>query len=327
MLKGMFIKPGLFCIILITMAMNTFTNKILVAVDFEEQSLTALEQSFSLARLFKAGILLLFVIEEGSGITRLISPDDYHKRVMEKAREKFDEIEQLARITSKNQEIPVSYQIQKGKPYEKIIQTACDNSAILIVMGKGGKKKRGFFGGNTLNVVRQAMCPVITVENEVREFRNILMPIDFTGKTKMQVQQAINFGKYFGALVNVISVAGKENKITRMMKHVQLNQVRKAMHRNQVDCHAEIIQQSQKHVAAEICKYAVDKNADLIIIITQVRKHFSRSFIGHNAQEIIYSSSIPVLSINPCAEFHPEVLTSFVDPLGLMKIKDKSAIK
>lgn len=304
-------------------------NKILVAVDFEEQSITALEQSYSLARLFQADIVLLFVIEEGSGFSKLISPDDYYKRVLEKAREKFDEIEQLANISSHKEKIPISHHILKGKPYEKILEAAADNNAILIVMGKGGskaKKRQGFFGGNTLNVIRQAMCPVITLTsgNHVREFQNILMPIDFTGQTKIQVQHAIDFGKYFRAKINVLSVVSSENKINRLLRQVQLSQVRNALQRHQVDCNAEMIQQSQKYVSGDICNYAIEKSADLIIIMTQQKKKFSRVFIGAIAQEIIFSSSIPVMSINPCAEFHPELLTSFVDPLGLMKIRENS---
>lgn len=304
--------------------MNTNRNKILVAVDFEEQSLTALEQAYPLARLFNAGILLLYVIEEGSGFSRLISPDEYHRKVLEKAREKFDEIEQLALLASHNQELRVSYQIKKGKPYQKILETASDHDALLIVMGKGGregKRKKGFFGSNTLNVVRQAACPVITLTagHMVGEFENILMPIDFTGRTKVQVQQAIELGKYFGATINVLSVINTENKITRILKQVQLTQVKNALQRHDVSCNTHLLQQVRKQLSDEICTFALDHKSDLIIIMTQQKKQFSTVFIGSTAQEIIYCSPLPVMSINPGAHFHPEVFTSFVDPLGLMK--------
>jgi nucleotide-binding universal stress UspA family protein len=312
--------------------MNLSHNKILVAVDFEEQSLTALEQSFALARLFDASIMLLFVIEEGSGISRLISPDDHQKRVMEKAREKFHEIEHLARATERNYEVPVSYQVKKGKPYEMILETARDHDVILIVMGKGGsddKRRRGFMGGNTLNVVRQAACPVITLTSgqTIEQIRNILVPVDFTGQTKRQVDMAIEFGKFFDANIRVLSVVRTENKITRLLKQVQINQVRNALLRNQVKCQAEIIQHQGKHVSEVVCDYALTHQADLVIIMTQLRKQISRLFIGTIAQEIIFSSDVPVMSINPSTVFHPEVVTSFVDPLGLLKIKEKSLQK
>ena len=44
--------------------MNQATKKILVPVDFSEQSLIALEQSYSLAKKYDAEIMLLHVIEE-----------------------------------------------------------------------------------------------------------------------------------------------------------------------------------------------------------------------------------------------------------------------
>lgn len=306
--------------------MNKSRNKILVAVDFEEQSLTALEQAYPLARLFNAGIVLLYVIEEGSGFSKLLSPDDYLRRVMQKAREKFDQIEQLALMASHHHELRVSYQIQKGKPYHKILETASDHDALLIVMGKGGregKPRRGFLGSNTLNVVRQAACPVITLGagHPAGEFQDILMPIDFTGRTKIQVQQAIELGKYFGATINVLSVIHTENKITRIMKQVQLTQVRNAFLRHNIQCNTHLISQTRKHLSEEICHFALEHKTDLIIIMTRQKKPFSSVLVGSNAQEIIFNSPLPVMSINPGAHFHPEVFTTFVDPLGLMQSK------
>jgi nucleotide-binding universal stress UspA family protein len=307
--------------------MKKLQNKILVAVDFGEQSLSALEQSFILARILNAGILLLFVIEETAGFSKLISPDDYYRKLLEKAREKFEEIENLSRISSQQQDISVSHLILKGKPYEQILETAKENHCILIFMGKGGKeikKKSGFFGSNTLNVVRQANCPVITtgVQSNPNGFRNIVMPIDFTGQTKIQVQHAIDFGKYFNATINVLSVVSSEKSINRILRQVQLTQVKNALIRHNVKCNAEFIYQQQDQEVAEIvCNYSVDKAADLIIIMTQLKKKSSRFSMGATAQDIIFSSHTPVLSINPSAKFHPQVLTSFVDPLGLMRMK------
>ena len=49
------------------------SNKILVPIDFSEQSLIALEQSYNLAREYHAEITLLNVIEEGGMLAKFFS--------------------------------------------------------------------------------------------------------------------------------------------------------------------------------------------------------------------------------------------------------------
>ena len=48
--------------------MSENANKILVPVDFEEQSMIALEQGAHVAKLIHADLVLLYVIEESSNI-------------------------------------------------------------------------------------------------------------------------------------------------------------------------------------------------------------------------------------------------------------------
>ena len=78
--------------------MKTGRNKILVAIDFEEQSINALEHSFEIARLFDADLLLLYVIEVCNVFGKLRSPEEYLKKVIQEAREKFDELPTAAKV-------------------------------------------------------------------------------------------------------------------------------------------------------------------------------------------------------------------------------------
>ena len=49
------------------------TNKILVPIDFSEQSLIALDQSYNLAKKYNAEITLLHVVEDHGMIAKLFS--------------------------------------------------------------------------------------------------------------------------------------------------------------------------------------------------------------------------------------------------------------
>lgn len=306
--------------------MDQSKNKILVAVNLEKNFDIIIEQSYSIARVFDAEILLLFVIEDAGGLSRYISPEDHMNQIMGHARKRFDEIESLVENYADHSQIPVSYILKKGKVYDQIIETAFEQNVILIIMGVDDgdtKRKRRFVGSNTLNVVREAPCPVITIKGDkaYQAFRNILVPLDLTGHTKKQIQKAIEFGKFFGADIHLVSVISEKKKITGLLKTVQINQVRNAISRHGIKCTSEILRHPPKGVSQSICNVAAHKNSDLIIIMTTQKRHFSRFFIGAIAQEIIFMACVPVLSLAPRAEFKPYVVTSFLDPLNLLQHK------
>ncbi len=308
--------------------MHTAKNKILVPIDFEEQAMNALYHSYELARLFDADLIFLYVIENTHVFGKLRSPEEYFKKVLAEAHERFDELEKLARDIAPKSSVKVSVIIEKGKPYEKIIETASDYEALLIVMGKNSSSTQGktpkFIGSNTMNVVRDAHCPVVTIRDKVPKpgcFKTILLPLDFTRQTKKQVQKAIELGGYFNAKISVLSVVTGENKVTRLLKQVQLNQVKNAIQRHGIACSTDIVQTKTQEVADTVIDYSHKVKADLIIIMTQQKKRFVSFYVGSTAQDIIYKSSVPVLSIVPTAEFRPGVVTSMVDPFGLINKK------
>ncbi len=299
-------------------------NKILVAIDFEEQSLKALQQSYHLAKLFDAELLLLYVVEESSVLKSFFTHENYYDNILHTAKEKLDELEALARETALHMGVEVNSLIVKGKPYEQIIQTAVNEHVILIVMGKNSsyeKPGRKFIGSNTFNVVRAAPCPVISIkgDNNYGEFSNILLPLDFTKPVQKQIQQSVKLAGYFGSTIHIISVLHGDNKMHKLLKQVQLSQAKNEINKNGLRCTAEVVENKGEPVCRTIIKHARKIEANLIIVLTQQKKKVVPFFIGSTAQEIIYESEMPVLSIIPSVVFSPGVVTSFVDPMGLME--------
>ncbi len=309
--------------------MKIVKNKILVAIDFEEQSLSALEQSFHLAEIFKAELLLLYVIEPFGGISKHFFPDDYVNKIVANVREKFEELQMLAKKTEADSKIPVSSIIVKGKPYEKIIEVAKDYGVIMIVMGKNGidtSRKSKYIGSNTFNVIREAHCPVISMKGGKlsKEFNNILLPLDLSKSVDKQVDAAISIGFYFGALINVFAVFTKESKAFKILKQVKIMQLKNRILKSGLNCIVKTITAPKsKKISSLILEHSKEINADLLVIITQQKKVFAECFVGSNAQEIINDSQVPVLSLIPEASFNPGVVSSFIDPLGLMKKENK----
>jgi nucleotide-binding universal stress UspA family protein len=278
------------------------TNKILVPIDFSEQSLIALEQSYNIAREYHAEITLLHVIEESGMLAKFFSSeqhDDLKKKVQE-------QLDKLAVQESKKAKLKINTLIAKGAVYEKINEVAELINSTMIIMGTNGEQglKKRFIGSNALRVVRESRIPVITIKGKHHRkgCKNIVLPLDLSKETREKVNKAIELSKLFGgATIRVVSVLFTTdefvvNRITR-----QLGQVKSFLEKENIECTAEIIKgiKGEETLAQNILEYAQKVEGDLIMIMTQQEVDFTQYFIGSSAQEIINHSTIPVLSIRP----------------------------
>lgn len=280
--------------------MNSTTNNILVPIDFSEQSIIGLEQSYNLAKLTKAEITLLNVIEGGS-IWKLFSSKE-QKDVINKMRNK---LENLSQEVSKKSGIKVNILIEKGKLVDKILETADKLNVTFIVMGTTSVDniKRKIIGTNALQVVREANCPVITIKGKyhLKGCENIVLPLDLTKETKEKVSRAIQFAKMFDSTIHVVSVLSSNDNYLISRYKIQLKQVQKFIQKKNVQCSAKTIKSSggKEKIAKTLIDYAHKVEADLIIILTQQEIKITEYFIGSLAKEIIHGSTIPVMSIVP----------------------------
>ena len=276
-------------------------GSILVPVDFSEQSEVALEQAVSLSRVFNSEIHVLNVINEEFSLSKLFDDSDkiqYKKR----SKERLD-----AFVKAKNAEFGIelkSIQVT-GKIYSQVVNSADVINAEFIVMGTAGGStlKKRFIGSNALRVVRESHKPVITIKGKHHRkgCQNIVLPLDLTKETKEKVAKAVEFAKRFGSIIRVVSVLRTNdefivNRLTR-----QLDQVKKYVVEQGVECGAEIIRDTKgEHtLAASIIDYANRIKGDLIMLMTQQEQDITEFFIGSSAQEVINTSDIPVLSIVP----------------------------
>jgi nucleotide-binding universal stress UspA family protein len=285
---------------------------ILVPVDYSEQSVVALEQAVNLSRVFNSEIHVLNVISEEFSLAKLFSDDDkveFEKR----AKVKLEEF-----VAEKNKEYGVELRPVQvhGKIYNQIVNTADVVNAQFIVMGTAGTPtlKKKFIGSNALRVVRESHKPVITIKGKHHRkgCQNIILPLDLTKETKEKVTKAIEFAKRFGSIIRVVSVllTNDEFVVNRLTR--QLDQVKKYIEEQGVDCTAEIVRDTKgnQSLSESVIDYANKSKGDLIMIMTQQEEDFTDFFIGSSAQGIINESDIPVLSIIPS----PKKDTSVFNP-------------
>jgi nucleotide-binding universal stress UspA family protein len=221
---------------------KTSSKKVLIALDFEEQSLIALEQGINLSKVIKAEITLLHVIEDGGILGKHLSDAQY-----ESVRMEVDKLleEQINELGKKHKDLKITALVARGRVYEKITEISEMLQVEFIVMGckGGGGLKRKFIGSNALHVVRSSRCPVLTIKGKHHRAgcSNIVLPLDLTKETREKVSCAIEFARLYKSAVRVLSVIFTKdefivNRLTR-----QLGQVKTFLEKAGIECSAEIV--------------------------------------------------------------------------------------
>lgn len=282
------------------------TNKILVPIDFSDQSLIALSQSYNLAQKIEAEIILLYVIEEVNPMIKRLYKElnGIHDAVL-------NNLKNLAEEKSKATGLKIDVEIEEGKIYSKIIEVAKKLDVTFIIMGTRGGEGSKFIGSNANKVVKTAPCPVITIKGKEHNqgCERIVLPLDLSKETRDKVNQAILFAKLFKAEIFIVSIllTGKEDVVNTLKD--QLVIVKHHIEREGIQCTAEVVKilKSEESLSNAVIKYAEKNSADLIMIMTQQENEIKQLFIGSKAKEVIKNSEIPVLSIKPSANDRIEI--------------------
>ena len=280
-------------------------KQILIPVDFERQSILAVEQSYNLSKLLHAEITLLYVHEQ-SGIFSGFFSSDLNKDILLKIEEKLLELAgKTAIVTGLN----VKTRMETGRIYSKILEVAKEIKADYIFLGThssaDGEEESARIGANSSRVIRSSKCPVVTINgrHHYNGCRNILLPLDLSKETRQKVTLAIEIARLFGSGIKVVSALWSKNDQEIVMKlNQQLNQVQNFIAEVGIECDAEIIEShdGEKTLVPAILNFAHKQgDIDLIVIMTQQEIGFVEYFVGSHAQEFLRLSDIPVLSVVP----------------------------
>ena len=281
------------------------TNKILIPVDFQEQAQLSLLQSYNLARRTRAEIILLYVHEQPGILAGLFS----HEQQNEIFSKIDQELAELAGKSSLISGIPITYRIEKGRIYSKIIEVARETDAGFIIMGTHGSNETEDqelrVGANTSKVIRSAICPVITLRSKhpQSDCRNILLPIDLTKETQQKVTKSIEIAKLYGAGIRVVTAIWTKNDLDLTGKLQQKgDEIIKIISAEGIACTFDLVESNEKEntLVPAVLDFATQQgDIDLILVLTQQEIGIVEYFVGSHAQEFIRLSHIPVMSIIP----------------------------
>jgi len=281
--------------------MSIKTSKILIPIDFSNQSMYALNQACSLAQTKNSKVYILSVIEEQNKISSLFL-DDQTDILQNKVKSKLN---QICEEMHSKYNIDIEVMVSKGRVYNQIIDVSKMISTDLIVMGTTGSPKEGFkrfIGSNAERVVRLAQCPVITIkgQNLKNGCKNIILPLDLEKETREKITYAIEYARYWDATVRLVSVLLDDNQHNKNVLIKNINQAERFIKDAGVSCSAELVSGDKKVTLGDfVFNYAKENDGDLIMIMTKKEELSLSQNISVTARYIINNSEIPVMSIRP----------------------------
>jgi nucleotide-binding universal stress UspA family protein len=271
---------------------NQNTNPIIVTWDFTNISQCALEHAIRISRTIKKEIILLHIIPLKTSETEIASKKDKMALVCEETERRFG--------------IKPIIHVLEGSIFRDISKYASDNNASLVVMGTHGMKgSQKFFGSWALKVIVGSSVPFIVVQEPPKsheKYSNIVFSIDFKSENKEKLNWAIYLGKYFNSKVHLFKYPVSDKSLQRKI-NTNLNFAIRFLIQNNLDYEIHSPEKS-KDFSKETVEFAKQINADLILIMTTKYITIFDYMFGAKEQRIIANSAkIPVMCINPKANF------------------------
>ena len=141
-------------------------ERIICPTDFSEPSYEGLNAAVEIAKHFSAELILVHIVSPVPNIMGTGAPTGFHipmvlKEMEEQAINRLDE-DAAERIPDQVQARTI---MGTGRPAERIVQTASEEKAQMIVMATHGQSgwQRFVSGSVTERVIRRATCPVYMV--------------------------------------------------------------------------------------------------------------------------------------------------------------------
>jgi nucleotide-binding universal stress UspA family protein len=167
-------------------------------------------------------------------------------------------------------------------------------------------------------------------------WRRVLVPTDFSTAAAWAFDDAIRMAAATAAELVIVHVRmtrptnpaelrfpGEPGLYDYAERH-ELETLRQRVERHDVELRTRLLVRHASEAGAEICRTAVDEEADLIVIATHARHHVAHWIIGSTTLAVACDSRVPVLSVRYGVQKR-KALRKIVVPAGIGQAADGAA--
>ena len=163
--------------------------KIIVPLDFSDNSIKALDLAILLSEKGKTEITMVHIIElvYDFASQAAVALDSLHKE----SKKLLKELESKYSGTG----IKIDHEIQEGTASISIARIAEERDASLIVMGTRGAAgiKKTLFGSTAVNLLKETTCPVLVVPEsaQINQLQRITLALEFANHEPASIDKLI----------------------------------------------------------------------------------------------------------------------------------------
>ena len=272
-------------------------KKILVPIDFSNQSEYAAKMAAKIAKKSDSSVYLLHMIELPTGIVDMGAGSNFSipesMLYLRKIKERIVDFKE--KFFSENSEVHHSIRFQN--PYEGIQKYADKINADLIVMGSKGHSdfEEILIGSNTEKVVRTSKRPVIVVKKDDKKFKlkNLVFASSFKNDNKEVFSKFLDFAGAFNSKVHLLKVNTPSHFEST---HDAKEKVKDFIKDYKLPKHSINIY-NDTSVEKGILNFSRDIEADIIALSTHGRSGLSHLFSASVTKNLSKSALKPMLTI------------------------------
>lgn len=271
-------------------------KKILVPIDFSEQSENALETAAYYARTYGYEIIAMHMLEVSTAT--IINANTTKETVLylklaEKRFNTFLDKEYL-------KDIKITPIIKHYKIFTELNDVSKEEKINLIIMGSKGATgfKEFFIGSTAQKVIRHSDVPVLVVKDKpiTNGFKKAIFACDFSDDSIGPYRRIKRFCNFINLETKMvyINTPGKSFVSSSEMRALVKSFFEKADNNSHYIDDVHYI--SDYTIEAGITNFAKNSDADLIIMTTHGRSSFSQLFDHSITEDVANHSPIPVIS-------------------------------
>lgn len=269
-------------------------KKIIVPIDFSEQSEFALEAAAQLADRHGAEIFALHMLELTDTLTNTDDALQQQQAVLylKAAEKRFQGF--LDKPYLKN--IKMTPIVKHFKVFDEINEVAQKHQVDLVVMGSHGTDglEEIFYGSNAEKVVRNSEIPVLVIKSKMTDLKieNIVFASDFKEESLSAFGRAKNFADLLSAKLDMVYINTPGNSFlsTKDVYERINNFIAKA------NVGLEVQVYNDYSVEKGILNYSAGTGADAIGIPTHGRSGLSHFFRGSIGEDVANHAKLPVIT-------------------------------
>lgn len=260
-------------------------NVILVPTDFSEVCDNAMNQAVEAAKYLNYKVVLLHIIDKNSKAQ--LKKDGQHASSIDKKLQAY-----ASDIRARG--VEVETKAVEGDIFYHIGEVAREIGANLMYLGTHGKVgMQKLTGSFALKVVTSSPVPVVVVQKRPFEqgYKKIVLPITSDAGPWEKTKWATFIAKNFDAEIHVYQLESAELK-----EAVDII----TNHFDKEDVKYKVITSDGAHFSKQVVDYATANLCDMVMIMTNPDKSFTKFILGSYDEEMMFNTSqIPVMCINP----------------------------